>query len=138
MDMNKLTQKSQEALQEAQSVAQRHGHTEADGEHLLLALLDQADGLVPRLLDAGRRGRRQPARRPSRRSSAKRPKVTGPGRHARPGLPHPAAGAGCSTRPNARPSGSRTNTSRSSTWCWPLLEEGRPTRGRAAAHASTA
>ncbi|HEY3010687.1 MAG TPA: AAA family ATPase, partial [Micromonosporaceae bacterium] len=50
MDMNRLTQKSQEALHDAQTVAMRHGHTEVDGEHLLLALLDQADGLVPRLL----------------------------------------------------------------------------------------
>ena len=51
MDINSLTQKSQEALQEAQSIATRMGHTEVDGEHLLLALIDQADGLVPRLLD---------------------------------------------------------------------------------------
>ena len=28
------------------------GHTEVDGEHLLLALLDQPEGLVPRLVDA--------------------------------------------------------------------------------------
>ncbi|NYH90901.1 ATP-dependent Clp protease ATP-binding subunit ClpB [Actinopolymorpha rutila] len=45
-----MTQKSQEALQEAQSAALRFGHTEVDGEHLLLALLDQPEGLVPRLL----------------------------------------------------------------------------------------
>ncbi|WP_344294916.1 Clp protease N-terminal domain-containing protein, partial [Actinopolymorpha rutila] len=38
------------ALQEAQSAALRFGHTEVDGEHLLLALLDQPEGLVPRLL----------------------------------------------------------------------------------------
>ncbi|HET9169893.1 MAG TPA: ATP-dependent chaperone ClpB [Actinospica sp.] len=50
MDMNRLTQKSQEALQEAQSLALRLGHTEVDGEHLLIALLDQPEGLVPRLL----------------------------------------------------------------------------------------
>jgi ATP-dependent Clp protease ATP-binding subunit ClpB len=51
MDMNKLTQKSQEALQQAQSEAQRLRQTETDGEHLLLALIDQPDGLVPRLLE---------------------------------------------------------------------------------------
>ena len=50
MDLNRLTQKSQEALSEAQSRAVSMGHTETDGEHLLLALLEQADGLVPRLL----------------------------------------------------------------------------------------
>jgi len=50
MDMNRLTQKSQEAFAEAQNKAVTHGHVEVDGEHLLWALLDQTDGLVPRLL----------------------------------------------------------------------------------------
>ena len=50
MDPNRLTQKSQEALHDAQTKALRFGHTEVDGEHLLLALLDQPDGLAPRLL----------------------------------------------------------------------------------------
>jgi ATP-dependent Clp protease ATP-binding subunit ClpB len=50
MDPNRLTQKSQEALHDAQTKALRFGHTEVDVEHLLLALLDQPDGLVPRLL----------------------------------------------------------------------------------------
>jgi ATP-dependent Clp protease ATP-binding subunit ClpB len=52
MDLNRLTQMSQQALSAAQSLATRAGHTEVDGEHLLLALLDQTDGLVPRLLTA--------------------------------------------------------------------------------------
>ncbi|HEY6737425.1 MAG TPA: Clp protease N-terminal domain-containing protein, partial [Actinopolymorphaceae bacterium] len=47
MDAERLTRRSQEALQEAQSIASRYGHTEVDGEHLLLALLEQTDGLVP-------------------------------------------------------------------------------------------
>ncbi len=50
MDPNKLTQKTQEALHDAQTKALRYGHTEVDNEHLLLALLDQSDGLAPRLL----------------------------------------------------------------------------------------
>ena len=49
MDASRLTQKSQEALQSAQSLAAGYGHGEADGEHLLLALLQQEDGLAPRL-----------------------------------------------------------------------------------------
>jgi ATP-dependent Clp protease ATP-binding subunit ClpB len=48
--MNKLTQKSQEALHEAQTKALRYGHNEVDGEHLLLALLEDPNALVPRLL----------------------------------------------------------------------------------------
>ncbi len=50
MDFAKLTTKSREAFTEAQNRAVTYGHTEVDGEHLLLALAEQADGLVPRLL----------------------------------------------------------------------------------------
>jgi ATP-dependent Clp protease ATP-binding subunit ClpB len=51
MDPNQLTQKAQEGLHDAQTKALRYGHTEVEPEHLLLALLDQADGLAPRLLE---------------------------------------------------------------------------------------
>ena len=78
MDINSLTQKSQEALQEAQSIATRMGHTEVDGEHLLLALIDQADGLVPRLLDQA--GADTAALRAElERELDRRPRLTGPG-----------------------------------------------------------
>ena len=50
MDLNKFTIKSQEAFQAAQTKAIRYGHQEVDGEHLLLALLEQSDGLIPKLL----------------------------------------------------------------------------------------
>jgi ATP-dependent Clp protease ATP-binding subunit ClpB len=50
MDMDRLTQKSQEAVQQAQDIAVGFGHSEVDGEHLLLALIDQPEGLVARLL----------------------------------------------------------------------------------------
>ena len=52
MDLNRLTQKSQQAIAAAQDAATRAGHVEVDSLHLLLALLQQPDGLVPRLLDA--------------------------------------------------------------------------------------
>ncbi|MBV9254831.1 MAG: type VI secretion system ATPase TssH, partial [Actinobacteria bacterium] len=78
MDMNRLTQKSQEALHDAQTKALRFGHTEVDGEHLLLALLEQPDGLVPRLLAAtGADPERLRAEVDA--DLAKRPKVSGPG-----------------------------------------------------------
>ncbi|MEV2211302.1 ATP-dependent chaperone ClpB [Streptomyces sp. NPDC050997] len=78
MDMNRLTQKSQEALQQAQTAAVRMGQTEVDGEHLLLALLDQEDGLIPRLLQqAGREP--EELRAAVREELSRRPSVTGPG-----------------------------------------------------------
>jgi ATP-dependent Clp protease ATP-binding subunit ClpB len=51
MDVNKFTQKSQEAISSAQNTAVRFGHPEIDVEHLLLALVEQPDGLVPRLFE---------------------------------------------------------------------------------------
>ena len=78
MDPNKLTQKSQEALAQAQSIAVGYGQTEVDGEHLLLALLRQPDGLIPRLVD------RMDVPLDSltaavEREIARRPRVSGPG-----------------------------------------------------------
>lgn len=51
MDLNKFTQKSQEAVSLAQTTAVRYGHQQVDCEHLLLALVVQEGGLVPRLLE---------------------------------------------------------------------------------------
>lgn len=50
MDFNKLTQKLQEAVAAAQSLAAESGHQEIDNLHLLKALLLQQEGLLPRLL----------------------------------------------------------------------------------------
>ncbi len=78
MDLSKLTQKSQEALAEAQKLGLTLGHVEVDGEHLLAALVDQPEGLIPRLLQKlevpvdAFRARLQKA-------LAKRPAVSGPG-----------------------------------------------------------
>ena len=82
MEPGQMTEKSQEALRDAQAIALRFGHTEADGEHLLLALIDQPQGLVASLL-------RQAGADPDRLRDDltaeldRRPKVSGPG--ARPG-----------------------------------------------------
>jgi ATP-dependent Clp protease ATP-binding subunit ClpB len=51
MQSDKLTQKSQEALQDAQRIAREHSHQEIDGEHLALALIGQTDSLIPDLLE---------------------------------------------------------------------------------------
>src|ERR1700738_1243915 len=51
MDLNKFTEKSQTALTEAQAIGTRHQHQAVDVEHLALALLEQEEGLVPRLLE---------------------------------------------------------------------------------------
>ena len=78
MDLSRLTQKSQEALQEGQNLAIRHGHQAVDTEHVLLALCKQEGGLLPRLL--------QKMERPAdvviaelERELQKRPAVSGQG-----------------------------------------------------------
>ncbi len=50
MDINRFTDKSQEALREAQSLAVRLSHKGADVEHLLAALIRDPDGTVPAIL----------------------------------------------------------------------------------------
>lgn len=49
-DMNRFTQKSQEAIINAQTMAERNGNSQVEPEHLLLALLEQGDGVVPQVL----------------------------------------------------------------------------------------
>ena len=50
MNTNNLTERSQEAIQNAQAHAIRRGHQEADLLHLLVAILEQDQGLVPTVL----------------------------------------------------------------------------------------
>jgi ATP-dependent Clp protease ATP-binding subunit ClpB len=78
MDINRLTEKSQQALHDAQSSALRHGNTEVGVEHLLLALVDLRDGLVGRLLE--RLGVDLGALRAELERAVERlPRVSGPG-----------------------------------------------------------
>ncbi|MDA8020387.1 MAG: ATP-dependent chaperone ClpB [Thermoanaerobaculia bacterium] len=81
MDLNRLTQKSQEAVAKAQTKALELGHQQVDVEHLLSVLLEEEGGLVPRLLekmdvvtDSLRRAVEEDLR--------KRPNVSGPGAEA--------------------------------------------------------
>jgi len=50
MRLEKLTTKSQEALQQAHTLAEKRNHQAIDVEHLLFALLGQKEGVVPSLL----------------------------------------------------------------------------------------
>jgi ATP-dependent Clp protease ATP-binding subunit ClpB len=81
MDMNQATQKLQEAMAAAQTRALRFGHQEVDCEHLLSALLNQADGLAPRLLE--RLGVAVPELQARlEQELARRPRVSGGGTEA--------------------------------------------------------
>src|SRR4051812_4536278 len=50
MDVNRFTEKLQEAIRSAQGKAVRYGHQQIDVEHLLKALLEQEGGLAPSIL----------------------------------------------------------------------------------------
>lgn len=50
MDINKLTQKAQESVFEAQNLAVKLNHQSIDTEHMHLALLSQKDGLISKIL----------------------------------------------------------------------------------------
>ncbi|HXA63808.1 MAG TPA: ATP-dependent chaperone ClpB [Bryobacteraceae bacterium] len=51
MDFNRFTEKLQEAVRAAQSIAASHGNQQVDTEHLMLALLEQQGGLAPSILN---------------------------------------------------------------------------------------
>ena len=50
MNLNRYTEKAQEAVLGAQQLAEREGHAEVTPEHLLVSLVEQPDGIVPAVL----------------------------------------------------------------------------------------
>ena len=48
---DRFTQRAQEAAVLAYEILQRYGHTQVDTEHLLLALIEQPEGMVPEILE---------------------------------------------------------------------------------------
>jgi len=51
MDPNRLTEKAQDAIRQAQSLAQGHGHPQIDAEHLAVSLLAQDGGVASRVVE---------------------------------------------------------------------------------------
>lgn len=51
MNIQKFTQKSVEAVNDAEKIAVDYGNQEIEEEHLLLALLQQEEGLIPKLIE---------------------------------------------------------------------------------------
>ena len=81
MNMNQLTQKTIEALQRAQSMAVEYQHMQVDQEHLLLALLEDDNSLIPQLLK--KCGMHVEGLRKAVADGLNRiPRVSGPGREA--------------------------------------------------------
>ncbi len=81
MNTNKLTQKSMEVIQQAQNIAVQYSNQQIDQLHILLALLEDENGLIPELtvkmgVDA------QAMRERTEECVAALPKVTGSGRRA--------------------------------------------------------
>jgi len=79
MNTNKFTRKSLEAISTAQSMAIENGNTQVEPEHLLYALIDQENGLIPRLLEKLGISRDR-ALSVIDRAIERIPKVSGPGR----------------------------------------------------------
>jgi len=51
MKFDRFTERAQEAAQRAAEIIQRYGHNQIDTEHMLLALIEQPDGVVPQILE---------------------------------------------------------------------------------------
>jgi ATP-dependent Clp protease ATP-binding subunit ClpC len=50
MRLDRFTERAQDSAQRALEIMTRYGHTQIDVEHLLLALVEQTDGVVPHIL----------------------------------------------------------------------------------------
>ena len=77
MNRERFTQKSREALEQAQTLARERSHQELDSDHLLLALVDQQDGLTPDLLQKLSPGTINSLRTALNAELDRRPKVAG-------------------------------------------------------------
>ena len=53
MDFNKLTTNSQQALASCRSLLEQYEHSALEPEHILISLIEQADGIVPKIFDEG-------------------------------------------------------------------------------------
>ncbi len=51
MRFDRFTERAQEAAQRAAEIIQRYGHNQIDTEHILLALIEQPDGVVGQILE---------------------------------------------------------------------------------------
>ena len=51
MRFDRFTERAQEAAQRAAEIIQRYGHNQIDTEHMLLALIEQPEGVVPQILE---------------------------------------------------------------------------------------
>ena len=51
MRFERFTERAQDAAARAYEILQRYGHNQVDTEHILLALLEQTDGVIPQLLE---------------------------------------------------------------------------------------
>jgi len=51
MRLDRFTERAQDAAMRAYEILQRYGHNQVDTEHLLLALLEQPEGVIPQLLE---------------------------------------------------------------------------------------
>jgi ATP-dependent Clp protease ATP-binding subunit ClpC len=51
MRFDRFTERAQEAAQRAAEIIQRYGHNQIDTEHILLAMIEQPQGVIPQLLE---------------------------------------------------------------------------------------
>ncbi len=51
MRFDRFTERAQDAASRAYEILQRYGHNQVDTEHILLALLEQTDGVIPQILE---------------------------------------------------------------------------------------
>ncbi len=94
MNMNKYTEKAAEAISSAVELATEHHQAQVEPEHLMLALVQQSDGIVPQLMS--KLGLR--AEQVVRERRGRGPEAAEGLRHQRAADAQPAAGPGAHRR----------------------------------------
>lgn len=123
MNMEKLTNKSREALLEAQNIAVGNRNTELRDIHVLAALMRQEDGLVPSLLEKLGVSRQLFSKQVDE-ALAKLPTVQGGEQQVYQSREFSTLHVDAASRPNR----CRTNTSASNTFCWRCSKRPVPAR----------
>ena len=113
MNLDKYTQKSQEAILAAQELAQEYQQQNIEPIHLLLALVQQEDGIVPAIVTKVSGGTRA-LQDELIKELTKQPKIQGANVEVSLHAPRRM----CSPRLNVTPKACRMNMSPPSTFCW--------------------
>ncbi len=125
MRFDRFTERAQEVAQRAAEIIQRYGHNQIDTEHILLALIEQPEGVISQLLEIMNvDGAMLSERLDYILKTSPKANIYGGGGRGRSSSPRGSSAS--SIWPMKKPTVSRTNTSPPSTSSWPSSANAAP------------